>query len=257
MWEEFIDEAILFVVSFGANLLASVSGGGAGFVQFPLLIIMGLPFAAALGTHKVAVVFLGLGVLTKKLGTHSTFNFDKQVALIMLIAGCPAVALGSFIIVHMPPRPAEIALGLITIASGIYSLTRKQFGSEPLAQRSLGRNIAGTAAIAAVGLFSGSLSSGAGLFATLALVMIFRLELKRAILHTMVFVGTIWNLVGAVTIGAVTAIYWPWVPILIIATFTGSFLGTTLLIRLPVKVVRVIFSMVSIGSGLALLAAAL
>ncbi len=253
MWEEFIDEAILFIVSFGANLLASVSGGGAGFVQFPLLIIMGLPFAAALGTHKVAVVFLGLGVLARKLGTHSAFNFDKQVALIMLLVGCPCVALGSFIIVHMPARPAEIALGFITIASGIYSLARRQFGSEPLEQRSLARNIAGTLAIAAVGLFAGSLSSGAGLFATMSLVLVFRLELKKAILHTMVFVGTIWNIVGAITIGSVTAIYWPWVPVLIIATFSGSFLGTTLLIKLPVKVVKVIFSMVAIGSGLALL----
>lgn len=250
-------EVILFAVSFGANLFASVSGGGAGFVQFPLLIIMGLPFAAALGTHKVAVVFLGLGVLAKKLGNKSAFNLDRQIALIMLLVGCPAVVAGSLIIVNMPARPAEITLGLITIASGIYSLCKKQFGSEPIENRSRLRNICGTLAIMAVGLFSGSLSSGAGLFATLSLVLIFGLELKRAILHTMVFVGTIWNLVGAVTIGSVTAIYWPWVPILIIATFLGSFLGTTLLIKLPVKVVRIIFSMVSMGSGAALIAAAL
>lgn len=35
-------------------------------------------------------------------------------------------------------------------------------------------------------MFSGSLSSGAGLFATLTLVGVFGLELKRAIMHTMI-----------------------------------------------------------------------
>lgn len=257
MWDEIINEVILFAVSFGANLFASVSGGGAGFVQFPLLIIMGLPFAAALGTHKVAVVFLGLGVLAKKVRSKTAFQLDKQISIIMLAAGCPAVVSGSLIVINLPAKPAEITLGIITIASGIYSLFKKQFGAEPIENRSLTRTVLGTLALIVVGLFSGSLSSGAGLFSTLTLVMIFGLELKRAILHTMVFVGTIWNAVGAFTIGAVTTIYWPWVPILIVATFTGSFLGTTLLIKLPVKVVRIIFSLVASGSGVALIAAAL
>ncbi len=254
---DLLDEIILFAVSFAANLFASVSGGGAGFVQFPLLIIMGLPFAAALGTHKVAVVFLGLGALTKKITNKSAFALDKQVALIMLIIGCPAVVAGSLIIIAVPAQIAEIILGVITIASGIYTLVKKQFGAQPLAQRSRQRVVLGSLAILLIGLFSGSLSSGAGLFSTLSLVLIFGLELKRAILHTMVFVATLWNAVGAVTIGAVTAIYWPWVPLLIAATFSGSFIGTALLIKLPVTIVRVIFSLVAIGSGITLIAAAL
>lgn len=253
---DFIDEIILFTVSFAANLFASVSGGGAGFVQFPLLILMGLPFAAALGTHKVAVVFLGLGALTKKFTNKSAFALDKQITLIMLLFGCPAVVAGSLIIIAVPAQIAEVILGLITIASGIYSLVKRQFGAQPLQQRSRTRVILGTLAIILIGLFSGSLSSGAGLFSTLSLVLIFGLELKRAILHTMVFVATLWNAVGAVTVGTVAEIYWPWVPLLIVATFTGSFVGTTLLIKLPVTIVRIIFSAVAILSGVTLIVAA-
>lgn len=253
---EIWDEIILFAVSFAANLFASVSGGGAGFVQFPLLIIMGLPFAAALGTHKVAVVFLGVGALAKKCLNKTPFALDRQISLIMIFIGCPSVVMGTLIVINVPAHAAEITLGIITVASGIYTLVKKQFGSQPLEHRSLTRTLLGTLAIILIGLFSGSLSSGAGLFSTLSLVMIFGLELKRAILHTMVFVATLWNAVGAVTIGSVTAIYWPWVPLLIIATFTGSFVGTTLLIKLPVKAVRIIFSLVAMGSGLTLIYAA-
>ena len=100
-----------------------------------------------------------------------------------------------------------------------------------------------------IGMFSGSLSSGAGLFATLTLSLVFGLELKRAILHTMIFVATIWNAVGAITVGAVTSIYWSWVPVMIIASFSGAYVGTTLLFKLPVNKVRIIFSLVAILSG--------
>lgn len=256
MLQETLDEFILFSVSFIANLFASVSGGGAGFVQFPLLILMGLPFAEALGTHKVAVIFLGVGALSKKKSEHGKFNLDRQIALLMLFVGCPAVVAGTLIVISVPSQIAEIAVGLITIAAGIYTFFKKQFGSNANPERSKLRVFAGTLAIIAVGLFSGSLSSGAGLFATLTFVSIFRLDLKSAILHTMVFVATIWNIVGAITVGSVTAIHWSWVPVLIAATFLGSFLGTTLLIKLPVKIVRLVFSCVAIMSGIILISTA-
>ena len=101
MTEELIKQAILFCVTFVANLFASVSGGGAGFIQFPMLILLGLPFATALGTHKVAVVFLGIGAISKK-KFDPTFKFDRTVSLIMLLAGCTSVVAGSVIIVSVP-----------------------------------------------------------------------------------------------------------------------------------------------------------
>jgi uncharacterized membrane protein YfcA len=51
----------LFVAALVANLLSALAGGGAGLVQLPVLILLGLPFPVALATHKVASVALGLG----------------------------------------------------------------------------------------------------------------------------------------------------------------------------------------------------
>ncbi len=253
MTEEIIKQLILFSVTFVANLFASVSGGGAGFIQFPMLILLGLPFATALGTHKVAVVFLGIGAISKK-KLDPTFKFDKTVSLIMIIAGCTSVVAGSVIIVAVPSQAAQIVLGLIVICSGIYTFFRKSFGVRNIEHRSLKRNIIGTILIILVGMFSGSLSSGAGLFATLTLVGVFGLELKRAIMHTMIFVATIWNAVGAFTVGALTEIYWHWIPVMIIAAFCGAYLGTTLLTNLSAQKVKKIFSIVSILSGVILIA---
>lgn len=250
MFAEIVDQLIIFVFTFVANLFASVSGGGAGFVQFPLLILMGLPFATALGTHKVAVVFLGIGALAKKKNTAITL--DKSVAWVMLLIGCPAVVAGTIIVISVPSQAAELTVGIITIMMGIYTLLKRGFGSKDMPERSLLRFVIGCILIVIVGMFSGSLSSGAGLFATLTLTMVFGLELKRAIFHTMVFVATIWNAVGAVTVGALTAIHWIWIPTMIVAAFTGAYVGTSLLIKLPVEKVRIIFSLVAILSGILL-----
>lgn len=253
MLQEIIDQTILFIVSFTANLLASVSGGGAGFVQLPLLILMGLPFATALGTHKVAVVFLGIGAISKKFKSKDTFALNKTISAIMLFVGCPSVVLGTIIVINVEDTIAEIVVGLLTIAMGTYTLFKKKFGESDSRYLTKKRLIIGSFCIFLVGLLSGSLSSGAGLFATLTLVAIFNLDLKSAIVHTMVFVATLWNAVGAVTVGALTAIYYQWVPILIIASFLGSFLGTALLYKLPTKAVRIVFSLVALLSGVLLI----
>jgi uncharacterized membrane protein YfcA len=47
---------LLFLVSLVANLFSAFSGGGAGLIQLPVLIFLGLPFTVALATHKVASV---------------------------------------------------------------------------------------------------------------------------------------------------------------------------------------------------------
>ena len=163
MLEDFIRQSILFSFTFLSTLFASVSGGGAGLIQFPLLIILGLPFSIALGTHKVAAVFLGIGAICKK-GKQSTFSIDKTVALIMVLVGGSSVVLGSLLIVSIRTDIAQISLGLMIILCGFYSLIKKGFGSSKVKKRTIKRTLLGALTICIIGLFSGSLSSRAGLF---------------------------------------------------------------------------------------------
>ena len=48
----YVDQATLFVVSFAANRFSALSGGGAGLIQFPMPIFIGLPFGVALTGQK-------------------------------------------------------------------------------------------------------------------------------------------------------------------------------------------------------------
>ena len=51
----------IFLISFFSNTFSAISGGGAGLLQLPALILFGVPYYQALSSHKFATVALGLG----------------------------------------------------------------------------------------------------------------------------------------------------------------------------------------------------
>ena len=58
---DIFSQIMLGIISFFSNFISALSGGGAGLIQLPALLFLGLPFSKALATHKVASVALGLG----------------------------------------------------------------------------------------------------------------------------------------------------------------------------------------------------
>ena len=51
----------IFLISFFSNTFSAISGGGAGLLQLPALILSGVPYYQALASHKLATVALGIG----------------------------------------------------------------------------------------------------------------------------------------------------------------------------------------------------
>ena len=112
------DQITLFIVSLVANLFSAFSGGGAGLIQLPVLIFLGLPFTIALATHKVASVALGIGATVRHLREQP---LERRLALYILAFGLPGVIVGANIILDVPERTAEVALGILTVGLGVYS----------------------------------------------------------------------------------------------------------------------------------------
>lgn len=244
----------LFICSTLANLLSAISGGGAGFIQFPILILLGLPFMTALGTHKASTLLLGLGSLTRK-NCASSLTF--KVGLVLVLIGVPGCFMGTYLISLIDERKAELFLGVITIAMAVYSFFSKSLDSRNQAAGAVQvcplRFAMGVVAIFLTALLSGALSSGAGLFATMIMMLFFGLDIKAAVSHAVIFVGTLWNFVGAVTVYYVASIHWEWVPTLLAASFAGGYLGSKLLNKLAPRTVRYIFAAVSLISGVLLI----
>ena len=49
---DYSEQILLFLIAVVANWFSALAGGGAGLIQLPILIFMGLPFPLALATHK-------------------------------------------------------------------------------------------------------------------------------------------------------------------------------------------------------------
>ncbi|MET0052272.1 MAG: sulfite exporter TauE/SafE family protein [Candidatus Thiodiazotropha sp.] len=223
-----MEQFTLFIVSFLANLFSAFSGGGAGLLQLPALIFLGLPFGVALATHKVASVALGVGATVRHLREG---GLERQFVIYMLLGGLPGVVLGASVILNVPDRVAQVALGLLTLGLGIYSLLSPKLGQEYQARHRDRRGLLiGGLGLFLIGVLNGSLTSGTGLFVTLWLIRWFGLDYRRAVAHTLVLVGVFWNGSGAITLGLLGSIHWQWLPVLLAGSLLGGYLGAHLAI---------------------------
>ncbi len=245
------EQIILLLISFVANTFSAFAGGGAGLIQLPMLIFLGLPFSIALATHKVASVALGVGATIRHLRTG---HLDYRFSLFILVTGVPGVIAGGFIIVQVPEYGAKVALGLLTISLGIYSMMKPDLGqmNEKIHRDKLGLVIGG-AVMTLIGILNGSLTSGTGLFVTLWLVRWFGFDYKAAVAYTLVLVGIFWNGSGAVTIGLLSHIQWDWLPALLIGSLLGGYTGAHLAIVASNRWIKRVFEFVTIAVGVKLI----
>jgi uncharacterized membrane protein YfcA len=245
------DQFVLFLASFLANWFSALSGGGAGLVQFPMLIFLGLPFGVALATHKVASVALGLGATVRH---WRESHLERRFSFIILGAGLPGVALGAGTILKVPSNYAQLALGVLTMGLGVYSVFRPRLGMEHALRNRQGRELAvGMAGLFVVGFLNGSIASGTGLFLTMWLIRYFGLDYKRAVAYTLVLCGLIWNGTGAVVLGTIGKIAWDWMPALLLGSLIGGYLGSHYAIRKGNQWIKRAFEAVTILIGMKLI----
>lgn len=241
----------VFVASLVANLLSALAGGGAGLVQLPVLILLGLSFPLALATHKVASVALGIGATLRHWRERS---LNPWLAAFILACGLPGVVLGARVVLALPPKLCTLLLGLLTIGLGLYSIAKPTLGleAEPRALHG-SRWVIGGLVLFAIGVLNGSLTSGTGLFVTLWLVRWFGLDYGRAVAYTLILVGLFWNGTGAITLGQQGQIAWAWLPMLLAGSIAGGYLGAHLAIAKGSQLVKRSFEVLSLLMGSSLL----
>ncbi len=246
-----MDQFILFVVSLVANMFSAFSGGGAGLLQLPALIFLGLPFGVALATHRIASVALGLGATVRH---YREGSLEPLFTLVVLAWGLPGVLLGASLILEIPGRVAEIALGILIFGLGLYSAVKRDLGQSysPLHRDARGLLIGGLV-IFGIGILNGSLSAGTGLFLTLWLILWYGFDYKRAVAHTLILVGVFWNGAGAITLGILGEVRWEWLPVLLAGSLLGGYLGAHLSIKKGNRWIKRGFEVVTLVVGLKLI----
>lgn len=221
-----IEDLVLLLIGFAASFFSALAGGGAGLLQFPALILLGLGFAGAVATHKVAVVALGVGSTLRQIREP---GIEWRFLALCTLLGLPGVVVGTRLALGIPDRAGELVFGALNIALGLYSIFRPQLGIEDRSRHRQGPGLwIGSGLVFVVGWLTGLVPSGPGVFSTLLFLTWFGLDYRRAVAYTMLMVGLCWNLAGAVTAGLYGPVAWDWMPALLVGGVVGGYLGSHL-----------------------------
>ena len=241
----------IFFISFFSNTFSGISGGGAGLIQLPALILSGVPYYQALASHKLATVALGLG---GSLRNYKSLKKDINIAFLILIFGLPGVILGSSIVEFISEQYLYLFLGVISIFLAIYSFLKVDLGfSSGINNLNLVNKIRFIAFIFLIGILNGSISSGTGLLVTILLIKTFRIDFLRAITLTFFTVGIFWNFTGAIVLSKIGSVPSKILIILIAGSFAGGFVGAHLSRLKGNRLIKRTFTMVCLLVGINLL----
>ena len=216
----------IFFISFFSNTFSAISGGGAGLVQLPALILYGVPYYQALATHKLATVALGLG---GSLRNYKSLKNDIYIAWQILILGLPGVIFGATIVEFIAERYLYLFLGIVSTLLAFYSFAKSDLGmSSRHNELNLLSKIRFLIFIFLIGILNGSISSGTGLFVTILLIKTFGMDFLRAVSLTFFTVGIFWNFTGAIILSKIGSVSTNILIYLIIGSFTGGYFGAHL-----------------------------
>jgi len=216
----------IFFISFFSNTFSAISGGGAGLVQLPALILSGLPYYQALASHKLATVALGLG---GSLRNYNSLKIDINIAWQILIFGLPGVIVGASIVEFISEEYLYLFLAIISMLLAFYSFFKSDLGlSSWNNQLDFIHKMRFIIFIFLLGILNGSISSGTGLLVTILLIRTFGIDFLRAISLTFFTVGIFWNFTGALFLSKIGSVPSDILLILIVASFTGGYFGAHL-----------------------------
>ncbi len=222
----FYKSVYIFLISFFSNTFSALSGGGAGLLQLPALILSGVPYYQALASHKLATVALGLGGSFRN---YKSLKNDIDVAWQILIIGLPGVIYGTSIVELISEQYLYLFLGIISILLAFYSYKKSDLGLlSGSNELNLIQKIRFLIFIFLIGILNGSISSGTGLLVTILLIKTFGMDFLRAVSLTFFTVGIFWNFTGAIFLSKIGSVPTNILILLIAGSFTGGYFGAHL-----------------------------
>ncbi len=241
----------IFIISFFSNTFSAISGGGAGLIQLPALILSGIPYYQALATHKFATVALGIG---GSIRNYKSLRKDTFILWQILIFGIPGVVFGASIIEFISEKYLYLILGIFSVLLALYSLRKSDFGLVSADKKlNILLKLRFVILIFFIGILNGSVSSGTGLLVTILLIKTFGMDFLRAVSLTFFTVGIFWNAVGAISLTRIGSIPSNLLILLTLGSFIGGFFGAHLSNLKGNKLIKNTFTIVCLSVGFSLL----
>lgn len=275
-------ELIVFVLAPAllAGLAGSVLGVGGGIFLVPYLTLMPalhLPLPQAIATSLVGVVATSSGAASVYVRDRLT---NLRLGMFLEVATTLGAIVGAFVAVYVNQVFLFIAFGIVVGFSAVYMLQTRERAKDragvPEEESGLAarlrlsnvyfdpedgavyryrvtRPLVGFAASSVAGGVSGLLGVGGGFIKVPAMNLIMRVPVKVAIATSNFMIG--------VTAAASALIYYsrglvdPSVAsMVVVGVFLGTLVGTRVLVRVPVRGIRIVFAVLLVAVAVAMVA---
>ncbi len=227
--------AILTLAGAAAGFVDAIAGGG-GLISLPALLWAGLPPAVALGTNKLqSSCGTTLAVIRY---TRSGLIPWRSLPLAIVVTFIAAV-LGVIAVTHVSPTILQRTVPVLLLAVAIYTALNPRLGATSRAARFGPTAFALTFGII-LGFYDGFFGPGTGSFWMMACVLTLGLDL-RAATGTTKALNLTSNLAALAAFAIGGHLRWDVGAAMIGGQLIGARLGSGLVIRRGVKIIRPIF----------------
>ena len=234
---------ILCPLIFLASFIDSIAGGG-GLIALPAYIFAGLPIHTAYGTNK----FSGTtGTATAVVNYVRAGCVDWGAAMAGCIGALPGSWIGTRLALSLSPRALQVCLMILLPLVGVFIFTGRGIKDPgtPGPRSARFRLIISALTGLVFGCYDGFFGPGAGMFMTLALSGLARLELIKSV-GTTKLINFSSNIASMLTWLINGKIFFPVALPCMICSAAGSFLGSRMAIKIGRKFVRPVLALVAI-----------
>ncbi|MGE5633027.1 MAG: TSUP family transporter [Caulobacteraceae bacterium] len=240
---------LLCAAGFVAAAVDSIAGGG-GIITLPSILAAGIPPHFALGTNKFASSF---GAVT------SAYTFAKSkkvhVPLMKYTVFCTLIgsAIGVQTVLHINQKYLQVAIVLLILATAIYTVLKKDFGTEDHFTSLTRSNIIYGCIIAfSLGFYDGFFGPGTGSFLIFLFISVFGFDFTIASGNSKVlnFVSNITSLVMFAINGKI--LLYIGIP-MGLSMMAGARIGSNIAIKNGAKIIKPIFVAIALALTVKLL----
>ena len=227
--------SLLFLTGLVAGLVDSIAGGG-GLITIPVLLGIGMPPQAALGTNKLQASFgSGSAMLTfVRSGTVKLHDCAEAILFTAIGAG-----LGTVTVQILDPAFLRVIIPWLLVAVVLYTLLSPRLGYEDIHPRMKRRPFFLLAGLV-LGFYDGFFGPGTGSFWVIALMLGLGFNMTRATAYTKVMNFTS-NFVSLLVFIAGGVVHWREGLVMGVGQFIGARIGAHMVVTKGTRFIRPIF----------------
>ncbi len=238
---------VLFATGLIAGLIDAMAGGG-GLITIPVLLGIGMPPQAALGTNKLQGTF---GAGSAMLHFIRAGAVDLRECFTGILWTATGAAVGALSVQRLDPAFLRAAIPALLIAIALFLLFTPQLGMKDVNAR-MRRTPFFLLFGLAIGFYDGFFGPGTGTFWAMAFVLFLGFNLTRATAYTKAMNFTS-NLVSLGFFLAAGSVSFPEGIVMGLGQFAGARIGSRLVLTRGSKFIRPLFIAVVVAISAKLL----